>query len=144
MQGWFLILAAYQYEIQYQKASEHADALSRPVPVTVENRLDEEEYLISYLDELPVAARDTVAATGENRVLARVYDFTLHGWSQPLDDPSLQPYFSRKEEPSVDQGCVLWGVRVVIPGKYHDRLLNDLHQEHHGICRMKSLSRGYF
>ena len=38
----------------------------------------------------------------------------------------------------------VWGLLVVIPEKYRVRLLHDLHQEHHGICRMKSLARGYF
>ena len=38
----------------------------------------------------------------------------------------------------------MWGLRVVIPEKYRVRLLDDLHQEHHAICRVKSLSRGYF
>ena len=56
----------------------------------------------------------------------------------------LKPYFSRKHEVSVDQGYVLWGLRVVIPEAYRIRLLDDLHQEHHGICRMKSLGRVYF
>ena len=39
---------------------------------------------------------------------------------------------------------MFWGLRVVIPGRYRVRLLDDLHQEHHGICRVKSLARGYF
>ena len=59
-----------------------------------------------------------------------------------LNAPVLQPYFSRKQELSVDRYCVLWGLRVVIPEKYRVRLLDDSHQEHHGICRMKSLARG--
>ena len=37
-----------------------------------------------------------------------------------------------------------WGLRVVIPEKYRVCPLDDLHQEHHGICRLKSLARGYF
>jgi len=111
-----------------------------------EQEEEEEVYLISYLEELPVTARDIniAAATRKDPVLARVCDFTLHGWPQALDDPVLQPYFSQKQELSVDRGCVLWGLRVVIPEKYRVCLLDDLHQEHHGICRMKSLARSYF
>ena len=145
MQRWSLILAAYQYEIEYRKSAEHAnaDALSRLVQASLEEQEEEEEvYLISYLEELPVTARDIAAATRKDPVLARLYDFTLHGWPQALNAPVLQPYFSRKQELSVDRGCVLWGLRVVIPEKYRVRLLDDLHQEHHRICRMKSLARG--
>ena len=124
---------------------QNADALSRLVQASLEEQEAEEEvYLISYLEELPVTARDIAAANRKDPVLARVYDFTLHGWPQALGDPVLQPYFSRKQELSVDRGCVLWSLRVVIPEKYRVRLLDDLHQEHHGICRMKSLARSYF
>ena len=100
--------------------------------------------MISYLEELPVTARNIAAATRKDPVLARVYDFTLHGWPQALDDSVLQPYFSRKQERSVDRGCVLWRLRVVIPEKNRVRLLDDLHQKHHGRNLLKSLARGYF
>ena len=111
MQRWSLMLAAYQYEIEYRKSAEHAnaDALSRLVQASLEEQGEEEEvYLISYLEELPVTARDIAAATRKDPVLAHVYDFTLHGWPQALDEPVLQPFFSRKQELSVDRRCVLW------------------------------------
>ena len=140
MHRWSLILAAYQYEIEYRKSAEHAnaDAMSRLVPLTAEEESETEGYVVSYVDELPITAGDIAAATRKDPVLAPVYDFSLHGWPQAVEDPLLQPYFSRREELSVDQSCVLWGLRAVIPGMYRDRLLDDLHQEHHGIRRMKS------
>ena len=128
MQRWSLILAAYQYENEYRKSAEHAnaDALSRLVQASLEEQEGEEEvYLINYLEELPVTARNIAAATRKDPVLAHVYNFTLHGWPQALDDPVLQPYFSRKQELSVDRGCVLWGLRVVILEKHRVRLLDD-------------------
>ena len=33
---------------------------------------------------------------------------------------------------------------MVVSEKYRVRLLDDFHQKHHGICRMKSMARGYF
>ena len=57
MQQWSLILAAYQYEIEYRKSAEHAnaDAVSRLVPLTTE---EESETVVSYVDELPITAGD--------------------------------------------------------------------------------------
>ena len=87
--------------------AEHAYALSRLVQASFEEQEGEEEvYLISYLEDLPVAAQDIAAATRKDPILARLYDFTLHGWPQALDDPVLQPCFSRKQELSVDRGCM--------------------------------------
>ena len=107
MHRWSLILAAYQYKIEYRKSAEHAYALSRLVQASFEEQEGEEEvYLISYLEDLPVAAQDIAAATRKDPILARLYDFTLHGWPQALDDPVLQPCFSRKQELSVDRGCM--------------------------------------
>ena len=87
-------------DVEYRKSAEHAnaDALSRLVPTSVDDQEEEDEvYLISYLEELPVTARDIATATRKDPVLGHVYDFTLHGWHQALDDQVLQPYFSRKE-----------------------------------------------
>ena len=109
IQRWSLILAAYQYDIKYRRSAEHANAnaLSRLVSSSADDRLDVDEYLISYVNELPITARDIASATRKDPVLARVYDSTLHGWPSVVADPVLQPYFSRKHEFSVDQGCVL-------------------------------------
>ena len=41
------------------------------------------------------------------------------------------------------QGCLLWGIRVIIPSKLQDKVLNLLHSTHPGIVRMKSLARSY-
>ena len=35
----------------------------------------------------------------------------------------------------------MWGLRVIIPYKYRERIINDLHDQHPGIVRMKTLSR---
>ena len=106
MQRWSLILAASQYEIEYRKSAEHTntDTLSRLNPVSLEKQEEQEEvYLITCLEEPPVTAQDITAATRKDPVLACVYDFTLHGWPlQALDNSVLQPYFSRKQELSVD------------------------------------------
>ena len=146
MQRWSLILAAYQYEIEYPSSAEHAnaDALSRLVSSSADDRLDVDEYLICYVNEFPVTARDIASATGKHPVLARVSDSTLHVSSSVVADHVLQRYFLRKHELSFDQGCVLWGLRVVIPEAYRVCLLDDLNQEHCHICQMKFLAQGYF
>ncbi|XP_058862566.1 uncharacterized protein K02A2.6-like [Acipenser ruthenus] len=67
----------------------------------------------------------------------------MHGWPNFVADEALRPYVTRRNEFSAEQGCILWGMRVVIPPIYREGLLNDLHEEHPGICRMKVLARSY-
>ena len=46
------------------------------------------------------------------------------------------------EELSVHDGCVVWGGRVVVPARYREHFLSELHGGHPGASRMKSLARG--
>ena len=50
----------------------------------------------------------------------------------------------KRERASDKQGWMLWGLPVAIPEKYRFCLLDYLFEEHHGICHMNSLTRGYF
>ncbi|KAL4007050.1 solute carrier family 7 (D/L-type amino acid transporter), member 10 [Sarotherodon galilaeus] len=67
----------------------------------------------------------------------------MNGWPSYMQDESLKPYFTRRHELSAKQGCVLWGQRVIIPPVYQQKVLEDLHHEHPGICHMKALARSY-
>ena len=49
----------------------------------------------------------------------------------------------RRHEVTADQGCVLWGMHVIIPLSLRNRLLQELHEEHPGIVTMKSIARSY-
>ena len=44
---------------------------------------------------------------------------------------------------TVEEGCLLWGIRVVAPQRVRNKLLNELHRDHPGISRMKSVARSY-
>ncbi|KAJ8021906.1 hypothetical protein HOLleu_39239 [Holothuria leucospilota] len=147
LQRWALLLASYQYEIEFRKTEEHsnADALSR-LPVARTSDMHEEPaiYQVSQVNDLPVSSKDVEDTTRKDPILSRALQYTLNGWPEYVQDDSLKPFFNRKEQLSVDQGCLLWGLRVIIPPKLQSHVLNTLHDEHVGICRMKALARSYF
>ena len=53
-----------------------------------------------------------------------------------------KPFHKRKNEQSIEAGCLLWGNQVIVPEKFRSTLLEELHRDHPGASRMKSL--GYF
>ena len=131
MQRWVVILQAYNYEVEYRPSKEHGnvDALSR---LPRNDPLLKEE-----------AEKDISRDTRKDSVLARVFNYTLTGWSNYVTSYELKPYFIRRHELSVDQGCVLWGMRVITPPSLRDRLLQELHEEHPGVVAMKAIVRSY-
>lgn len=146
IQRWSLILAAYTYEIQYKPSEQHgnADALSRlPIP---DNSFPKPNavFRVSYLDSLPLTAKDVAQETERDPILARVKQHMLSGWPKYVPDEALQPYMKRKFDLTVEDGCVHWGFRVVIPEKLQSRLLSELHDSHWGMVKIKSLSRSLF
>ena len=46
-------------------------------------------------------------------------------------------------ELSCQDDCLLWGQWVTIPTSLRHKLLEELHQGHVGISRMKALARSY-
>ena len=44
---------------------------------------------------------------------------------------------------SVEDDCVLWGSRVVVPPQGRSRVVDELHEAHPGISHMKSLAWSY-
>ena len=43
---------------------------------------------------------------------------------------------------SIEDGCLLRGSRVVVPPKLCSRVVDELHEGHPGIAKMKSLAHG--
>ena len=147
LQRWALTLSAYSYDIRFRRTSEHgnADGLSRlPLHhVTATGHYTEPAiFNLQQLRSLPVTAKKLAMATGTDSVLSRVYRYIIRGWPQEVG-ASLSPYASKKNELTVEGGCILWGFRVVIPNRWRERLLTELHREHPGICKMKGIARSY-
>ena len=138
------MLSAYTYTITYKPANDHAnaDVLSRlPLPeVPSDTPLPGETILL--LDTLrgPVSATDIKNWTDRDPVLSTVRRMVWQGWRYNSDE-KLRPFNRRQEELSVQGGCILWGSRVVIPQAGRALVMEELHQGHPGVARMKSLAR---
>ncbi|XP_060092259.1 uncharacterized protein K02A2.6-like, partial [Heteronotia binoei] len=144
---WNLFLNSYTYTLIHRpgKAMGHADALSRlPLPATDPDPAPAHGVmLIESLPERPLHASEVARATGRDRVLARVRDWVGRGWPSGKAEEAFRPFASRKDELSTHKGCILWGSRVVVPPPLRRQVLEDLHETHPGIVRMKALARSY-
>ena len=69
-------------------------------------------------------------------------NYVRQGWPSNTAE-EFAVFHRRRDELSLQQGCILWGSRVIIPAPGRECLLEELHECHHGIVRMKSLARSY-
>ena len=146
MQRWALLLSAYQYEIEYRTTLEHAnaDGFSR-LPLKG-NDSGEASFSVaslfnlSQIEVLPVDAEQLRKATASDPMLSKVRFFLQRGWPQDID-PLFRPYHQKQAELTEEAGCLLWGMRVVVPESCRRRVLDELHTGHQGMVRMKSLAR---
>ena len=60
-----------------------------------------------------------------------------------MNSEELSPYYLRRTELSLKDGCVLWGARVLIPAPGRAGILQELHVTHPGVSRMKALASSY-
>lgn len=150
LQRWAIILAAYEYEIEYRKGSElaNADAMSRlPLPSEAVERSPGDVSTVKQICEgfgaqPPCSPKSIAKLTAKDVTLSRALTLTQQGWAQgEPKDPNLMPYFQRRNELSIDENCLTWGNRVIIPLDLRDHVLSLLHDQHPGIVRMKMLAR---
>ena len=144
---WALILAAYDYKIQYKPGKDHvnADVLSRiPLLECPENIPPPGEMilLMDTLENTPVNVQQVKKWTDNNPILSTVRTKVQQDDRGPDDNPQMQTYIKRMNKLSIQDGCVMWGDRVVIPLAGRERVLKILHNGHPGILRMKSIAHG--
>ena len=92
LQRWALLLAGYQYEIQFKPTLKHAnaDGLSR-LPLTSHNKDNKDDvettlFNLAQIECLPVRAEQVQRATARDAILSRVLQFTKNGWPTAVDE----------------------------------------------------------
>ena len=145
IQRWALSLASYQYTVSFWSTTKHsnADAMSRlplpnqPASTPVPSEL---VLLIDSFNEAPITSDQIAVWTQKDPVLSKVMQFIMLGWPESVES-ELKPYWNRRLELSVHAGCILWGLKVVVPPQGRRTVLAELHGAHPGMTRMKALAR---
>ncbi|KAI2644841.1 Retrovirus-related Pol polyprotein [Labeo rohita] len=149
MQRWALFLGGHRYRIEFKRTNRHAnaDGLSRlPLDLTstesVKESIPLDVFSLAQLEGSPVTAEMVQRETRKDPTLSQVYAATRNGWNAEAKSRFAQ-YYQRRDELTLDGGCIMWGLRVIIPPKLRTRVLEELHVGHLGVVKMKSLARSF-
>ncbi|UYV69861.1 K02A2.6-like [Cordylochernes scorpioides] len=148
---WSLKLSAFKYTVEFRKTDDNgnADALSRlPLVSKTTESLDEDQVLLlRKMSEVPFSFQDVAVETRRDKLLSIVLrNVRENNWQIPKvsQENPLYSYYRIKDELSCEFGCLQWRERVVIPQKLRSLILNDLHEMHLGMVKMKMIARRYF
>jgi len=146
-QRWAIYLSAYHYDLCFRPTAKHsnADGLSRLPMEESDNEQSVDVATIFNLRQielLPVNVQQLRKATSRDSDLAKVIQYLRSGWPAKVI-PTVQPYYHRRTELTIEAGCLLWGTRVIIPEKCRKQVLQELHTSHPGIVKMKSIARSH-
>ena len=116
--------------------------MSRLPEVNVLESSQIESYiLLTEVAHSPVTSEEVKLHTRRDPIMSQALNFVQNGWPDAVVDDQFQSYYCRRGEFSVQDGCLIWGNRVVIPPLLRDKVLEELHVAHPVVCRMKALAR---
>lgn len=150
LQRWALYLSGFNYKLEHIKGTQNhfADCLSRiPMPTKTTSEEYDYEGMLNYAEkneEWPLDNNKVKEETRNDKELQELKKFMEEGWPKNCPE-EIKPYFIRKEELSIENDCILWGYRVIIPKTLREEVLNQLHNQagHLGISKTKSIARSY-
>ena len=81
-------------------------------------------FNICQVEALPVTSKAVQQPTHKNPLLSKVLHNTKRGWPDQVSD-AMKPFLSRQHELSVEDECLLWEMRVIIPGVLQAQMLKE-------------------
>ena len=81
-----------------------------------------------------------VRETAKDPILSQLMRFVKEGWPHAFSE-ELKDFKKLENSLSTKNGCVFYGLRVIIPSTLRNHILKLLHLGHFGMQRMKQLAR---
>ena len=97
--------------------------------------------MLEQIDSSPITVSQVRMWTHRDPLLSQVYRFVQNGWPSTKLSPDFQPFITKRDELSIADNCLLWGSHLVIPHSGRKFLLDEIHEAHPGVSRMKSRAR---
>ncbi|XP_036346032.1 uncharacterized protein K02A2.6-like [Rhagoletis pomonella] len=139
MQHYAIYLEAFNYDVRVKKSQENANAdvlLRLPSSDTYPAIEEVDVVEMEFIQNLPVKIDCLSEASSKDTEVANLLGCLKYGrFCEPKDRFSIP-----KAEFTLQKGCLLHGIRVYIPKKLRDRVLEE---EHFGMAKMKMLARAY-
>ncbi|XP_062712910.1 uncharacterized protein K02A2.6 [Aedes albopictus] len=120
----------------------NADFCSRfPLEQSVPKELDLDCIKhINFSNECPIDFNDIAKHTKTDSFLQQIMTFIRKGWPSKIDK-HFANIFANQCDLEINEDCLIYQDRVIIPQQLQSEMLRLLHASHAGIVKMKQLAR---
>ena len=139
LQGMIMRLQKYDFEVRYQQGTRMhiADTLSRAFLPTTDHPSGAEFENVNMAKFLPISSEkleDIQRRTDEDESLQMLKQTIIQGWPKERKNLPIQitPYFSMRDELTVQDGLIFRGQRIVIPLRLRREMKKKIHSSHLG------------
>ncbi|XP_065224410.1 uncharacterized protein K02A2.6-like [Planococcus citri] len=143
IERWVLRMQGFKYVIRYAPGKNNiADPLSRLLQTSAATHTINDMYeknLINFVTQLApkaVTLREIRKATENDPELSKICDSLISN-----QEIKLKPFSAIASELCVVEGVLLRGVRIIVPAELRDRVLQNAHEGHPGINKIKDRLR---
>ena len=143
LQRMLLRIHGYDMTIKYKPGKDMllSDAMSRLRPLP--DGTPEASIQINFVMFSDKKLAEIRQATAQDPELCALRDAILQGWPDERRDVSqtLRKYWPFRDELSIEDGILLKGPRLIIPGKLRAEYLTKIHEAHQGIVKCQSRAK---
>ncbi|GBP83453.1 Uncharacterized protein K02A2.6 [Eumeta japonica] len=93
--------------------------------------------------DLVFALENIKIETAKDPLLSKIYGYVIFSRPNEPTKEAEEVYFSGKAGIHIDQEYLIWGYRVIVPLVSRRTVLNEIHDEHPGIVKMKQIARNH-
>jgi hypothetical protein len=144
LQRMLLRLQRYDYSIRYRPGREMvlADSLSR-LPTSIESPEISLNVQVCFIQFSNQKLQEIKESTQADIILHRLKEFIFEGFPEKQRDlpTDLKPYWSFRDELSVENGIILKGEQIIIPASLQRSYLEAVHTGHQGITRCQQRAK---
>ena len=83
-----------------------------------------------------------MAATRTDPLLGTVLCYSKSGWPVKFV-PEMKQCWTRLDQLTIENNNLLWGMRAVVPASLRSKVLQELHEGHPGMNKLKQLARSH-
>ncbi|XP_068206190.1 uncharacterized protein [Palaemon carinicauda] len=139
-----IILGAYHYDIEYNPTSKmgNTEASSR-FPVDKAPAEYNDRILLGSVYDVPITAKDIAQNTKKDPILTKILESLMAGKDLCGNHTNFKSSKDIWSELSKAQDFIVKMSKVIIPRSLRNKVLSEMHVDHQGLVRSKSIARTF-